>query len=128
MNADQATVKAPNTKKTACRDGQQDVSLQGSRGLDLPWCNTLHVAHRISQDSSNDAGDDIPHEPGPVAEWLLRTLIPHCHDDSEAWSYGSFGGTEEEPDGQESMGIGTGCGQHQDSAPDESLDDQQVVR
>jgi hypothetical protein len=78
------------------------------------------MAYGIGQNASYDTGNDIAHEPSSVAQWLLRAFIPHGHDDGQPWAYGSFGGTEEEPDGQESLGIGAGSGQHQDRAPDES--------
>lgn len=94
----------------------------------LPWCNTLHMAYGVGQDSSEDAGNYITHEPRSMAQRLFGAFVPHRNNHGQAWTNSRFCGSKKESDGKKPLCIEAGRGQHEDCAPDNAMSGQSGMR
>jgi hypothetical protein len=89
----------------------------------LPSLDTPDMPNTIGEDTTEDASDNIPHEPRSVSQRLFRPLVPHCHDDGQPWADGRLSCAQKEPDSEQTFSVGASCSERKDSTPYEATSD-----
>lgn len=112
------------------RDGAENEKYSlGTSGIDhdrrtllsyLPWSNAFDMPNAVRKQPTEDTGDSDSLEPDSMAEGLLRSLVPHRNDDTEARCNGSFSEAEEETDSDDALVVERRRSQHQHCTPDDA--------